>query len=108
MTDDPRIQELLDELLDAQSTPEEVCRSCPDLLSVVRKRRRRLRRLRADLDDLFPSSGKRTPQPLDDTALPLFPGHDVTAVREILWTLNRNPVRPQNGPAESDSLFTAL
>jgi serine/threonine-protein kinase len=54
MTDDPRVQQLLDELLDARATPEEVCASCPELLPVVRNRWRQMRRLRADLDDLFP------------------------------------------------------
>ena len=32
MPDDPRVQQLLDELLDSQATPEEVCGSCPELL----------------------------------------------------------------------------
>jgi serine/threonine-protein kinase len=38
MTDDPRLQQLLDELIDSQSTPEEVCGSCPELLHEVRER----------------------------------------------------------------------
>jgi serine/threonine-protein kinase len=29
---DPRLQQLFDELLDSQATPEEVCVSCPELL----------------------------------------------------------------------------
>ena len=32
MPDEPRVQELLDELLDRQATPEEVCGACPELL----------------------------------------------------------------------------
>jgi tetratricopeptide (TPR) repeat protein len=50
MTDDPRLQELLDELIDPEATPEEVCASCPELLPVVRQRWRQMRRLGA----LFP------------------------------------------------------
>ena len=38
MTEDPRIQQLLDELIDPQVTPEGVCASCPELLPVVRNR----------------------------------------------------------------------
>jgi serine/threonine-protein kinase len=38
MSDDPRVQQLLDELLDAHATPEEVCAMCPELLPVVRDR----------------------------------------------------------------------
>jgi hypothetical protein len=29
MADNPHMQELLDELLSSQATPEDVCRSCP-------------------------------------------------------------------------------
>src|SRR5262249_58876415 len=36
MPDEPRVQELLAELLDRQATPEEVCGACLELLPVVR------------------------------------------------------------------------
>jgi eukaryotic-like serine/threonine-protein kinase len=68
MTDDPRVQQLLDELLDSHATPELVCGSCPELLPVVRNRWRRMCRIRADLDALFPPSGEPPPQPPDGTA----------------------------------------
>ena len=42
MTDDPRVQQLLDQLHDSQATPEEVCRSYPELLPVVRNHWRRM------------------------------------------------------------------
>jgi hypothetical protein len=32
MTNNPRVQELLNELLDSDATPEQVCVSCPELL----------------------------------------------------------------------------
>ena len=38
MADEPRIQKLLDELIDQQATPEEVCGACVELLPVVRQR----------------------------------------------------------------------
>src|SRR5258705_693478 len=79
MTDDPRVQQLIDELLASTATPEEVCQSCPELLPVVRKRWRRVRRLSADLDALFPPSGDAAP-PLEEKGLPQVPGYEVEAV----------------------------
>src|SRR6266700_2203683 len=72
MTADPRVQQMLDELLGSDTTPEAVCKSCPELLPVVRKRWRQVRRLRADLDALFP--------PPEGTGLPQVPGYEVEAV----------------------------
>jgi eukaryotic-like serine/threonine-protein kinase len=93
MTDDPRVQQLLDELLDAHATPEEVCATCPELLPVVRKRWRQMHRVRADLDALFPPSDvpSTKPDPLvppppeptpppEGTALPRIPGYEVEGV----------------------------
>jgi serine/threonine-protein kinase len=80
MTDDPRLQQLLDELLDSQATPEEVCGSCPELLPVVRQRWRQMRRLCAELDVLFPPSGESTPQQAEGLALPRIPGYEVEAI----------------------------
>jgi serine/threonine-protein kinase len=80
VTDDPRIQQLLDQLLTGHATPEEVCATCPELLPVVRHRWRQLRRLRADLDALFPSAEHTTPEAPDGTALPQVPGYAVEAV----------------------------
>ena len=37
MPDDLRMQRLLDELIDSDATPEEVCGSCPELLPQVRR-----------------------------------------------------------------------
>src|SRR5262249_61997408 len=79
MTDDPRVQQPLEVLLDPQATLERVCASCPELLPVVRKRWRQLRRLRADLDALFPPPGEPAPSP-GGMALPRIPGYEVEAV----------------------------
>jgi predicted ATPase len=95
MADDPRVQQLLDELLDSDATPEVVCAEYPELLPVVRVRWRQMRRLRADLDALFPPPDvptpppdalhtpppEPTPPPLGAaTALPQIPGYEVEAV----------------------------
>src|SRR4051794_33291736 len=94
MTDHPRIQQLLDELLDPLATPELVCKSCPELLPVVRKHWRRMCRLHADLDALFPPPddpptkrdpvlpppSESSPRPPEGTALPRVPGYEVEAV----------------------------
>src|SRR5262249_31714944 len=52
---------------------------CPELLPVVRKRWRKMCRLRADLDALFPPSGEPPPQPPEAPALPQVPGYEVEA-----------------------------
>src|SRR5437868_1621748 len=80
MADDPRIQQLLDQLLDSHAAPEVVCGSHPELLPVVRNRWRQMRRLRAHLDVLFPPSDDRTPYPSEDTGLPRILGYEVEAV----------------------------
>ena len=68
MADDPRVQQLLDELLDSDASPEEVCESCPELLPVVRHRWRQMHRLQADLDALFPAPDDLSPWPLQEDA----------------------------------------
>ena len=80
MTDDPRVQQLLDELLESDSSPEVVCESCPELLPIVRERWREMCRLRADLDNLFPLSDEPTLQPSSEIKFPRIPGCDVEAV----------------------------
>ena len=79
MADDPRVHELLDDLLDSHATPEAVCAACPELLPVVRTRWRRIRRLRADIDALFPPPQDATPPP-EGTDLPRVEGYEVEAV----------------------------
>ena len=59
-------------------TPEEVCQDCPELLTEVRDRLRRLRELEAQVDSLFPTPGSAT-APLEppDGKSPQIPGYDV-------------------------------
>jgi serine/threonine-protein kinase len=84
VTDDPRLQPLLDELLASPATPEQVCTSCPELLPEIRRRWRRICRVRAELDMLFPLSTETDAvpptQPREETALPRIPGYEVEAV----------------------------
>ena len=82
MTIDSRVQPLLDELLETQSTPEAVCRECPELLPVVRERWQRLRRVRDRLDAMFPSlpDGSTDAQPTSprpEASLPRIDGYEV-------------------------------
>jgi tetratricopeptide (TPR) repeat protein len=80
--DEPRVQELLDELMDQEATPEEVCGACPELLPVVRERWWQIRRARAELDALLPcgqTGSFPTPMP-EDLPLPQIPGYQVEAV----------------------------
>jgi len=88
MTDDPRVEELLEELLDSGSTPDEACRNCPELLDQVRAAWRRLRALEAELGAWFPESSSANDAgsngalarlwPTPD--LPHIPGYEVQEV----------------------------
>jgi hypothetical protein len=83
MPDDPRVQELLDELFERQITPEEVCNSCVELLPVVRERWRQICQARAELDALLPTGldGGSPPLPPEGPLpLPTIPGYEVEAV----------------------------
>src|ERR1700756_3231257 len=81
MTDNPRLRQLLDELHDSHAMPEEVCRSCPELLPEVRARWRAVCRVRAELDALFPAPtvrGVGAPARLPPVdSLPQVPGYNV-------------------------------
>src|SRR5262245_34352975 len=79
MADDLRVQQLLDQLLNSHSTPEEVCTSCPELLPVVRERWRQICRVRDDLDELFPPSHEGRSQYPVEAELPQIPGYTVEA-----------------------------
>ncbi len=81
MPDDPRIEELLEELLDSGGAPEEVCRACPELLTQVRAGWQRLRAVEAEIGVLFPEStlSDGTRRPLATAALPRICRYDVQA-----------------------------
>jgi serine/threonine-protein kinase len=92
MSDDLRLQPLLDALLESGATPEQVCAGCPELLPEVRRRWQQIRPVRAELDLVFPpTTGTATlplthpgtiPQthPPEHAVLPRLPGYEVEAV----------------------------
>ena len=84
MPDEPRVQELLAELLDRQTTPEEVCGACPELLPVVRGRWRQICRARAELDELLPiwTHGSLPPMPEEQLLDAGFVGHGSLPLRK--------------------------
>src|SRR5271168_3017298 len=82
MSDERRVQELLDELSDRKATPEEVCGACLELLPVVRERWRQICRARDELDALLPISphGSLPTPTWEDLPLPQVTGYEVEAV----------------------------
>src|SRR5262249_37775839 len=83
MPDNPRVEQLLEELLDSGGTPEEACRACPELLPQVRAGWQRLRALQAEVGALFPRSpandGATAPS-LPTADLPRILGYEVQGV----------------------------
>jgi len=82
VADDPRLQELLDEISDSGRMPEEVCGACPELLPEVRRLWLEMRIVEAQLDALFPmpapAPDAETPVPWPaDAELPRIPGYEV-------------------------------
>jgi serine/threonine-protein kinase len=89
MSDESRVQELVDELADDLLTPEEVCADCPELLPEVRSRWLQMRVLERQLDELFP-----TPTHITDTVLRFNPPSDLPKIAgyEVLEVLGRGGV----------------
>src|SRR5262249_54833065 len=85
MSDETRVEQLLDEIFDSERTPEEVCVDCPELLAEVRKRLQQLSLVKAELTGMFPAPKPNrdadTPAPLNPAAeLPHIAGYQVEAV----------------------------
>ncbi len=85
MANDPRVQQLLDEMFDTSRTPEEVCGVCPELLPEVRRRWQQMRAVDAEIEALFPTPAptQRTDTPAPwcpGPDLPHIPGYEVEAV----------------------------
>jgi len=85
MPADSVVEQLLQEALDSDLTPEEVCAEHPELLWEVREQWRRCRNLNAELEAIFPSShglspGElRAPLPSSDE-FPHLPGYEVKSI----------------------------
>jgi tetratricopeptide (TPR) repeat protein/tRNA A-37 threonylcarbamoyl transferase component Bud32 len=84
---EPRVQQLLEELLDSGRTPEEVCGDCPELLPEVRRRWEQMCAVEAKLDALFPTPGPDAHPGAAlharwhaGTDLPRIPGYEVEAL----------------------------
>jgi tetratricopeptide (TPR) repeat protein len=77
---DSQVRELLEEMLESGKTPEEACRTRPDLLEQVRSQWRQICRVDAEIKALFDlKSGVSIDEP-PSTALPQIPGYEIEAV----------------------------
>src|SRR5262245_52008658 len=80
MDDQPRIRELLEQILASECTPDEACRESPHLLPLVRERLERLRSIEAEVAAVFPvtEEAREVPRlaPIGG-APPTIPGYDV-------------------------------
>jgi eukaryotic-like serine/threonine-protein kinase len=81
MTDDARVEQLLEQLLESGGTPEEVCRPCPELLASVRAGWQELRVLEAEVSALFPESSSEDSANPNDTRPQEQPTPDLPHVR---------------------------
>jgi eukaryotic-like serine/threonine-protein kinase len=84
MAIEQRIRQLVEEALDADRTPDEVCRDCPELLAEVRRQWDRVRTVEAEMEALFPGPDGPSPDNAafrdEKTGLPRIEGYDVEAV----------------------------
>ncbi|MBC7772058.1 MAG: serine/threonine protein kinase, partial [Pyrinomonadaceae bacterium] len=88
MTDEPRIQQLIEQIMDSGHTPEQACAGYPQLLPAVRDRWQRMCEVEAQLEMLFPTPGPSNPRgnaalkrPLGASGeLPQIPGYEVQSV----------------------------
>jgi serine/threonine-protein kinase len=79
MAGNPRVLELLEEMLDSGQTPEAVCRDCPEFLAEVQQRWQQFCLIDADVGALLPEQGA-PPDADANTGLPQIPGYEVEAV----------------------------
>lgn len=63
MVDDSRVLLLLEEIMDSGRSPEDACRSCPELLPAVLEGLKRLRDLEAEVKAIFPAHGPNVNEP---------------------------------------------
>lgn len=85
MSREDQIFELIEEILETNRTPEEVCAERGDLLDDVRARLRKFRDVAAQVDSLFPEAGGDfqtliPPQASRGAALPEIPGYEIETV----------------------------
>jgi hypothetical protein len=61
MSDESRIQQLLEEILESGRAPKEVCAEFPQLLWQVRERLRECQAVEAQIDAMFPRRARGSP-----------------------------------------------
>jgi hypothetical protein len=76
------IRQLVEEALDSDRTPDEVCGDCPELLGEVRRQWERVRAVKAEMEALFPRPDcpLRMTRPAG-TRKPAYPGSRATTWR---------------------------
>ncbi len=81
-----RIEALVEEILETDRTPEEVCAQCPDLLDQVREELRKLSDVEGQLNSLFPNSLERVKSRVRSSAMleGVFPSIPEYAVQKVL------------------------
>jgi eukaryotic-like serine/threonine-protein kinase len=84
MEKDAQVEQLIDTLLQGDTTPEQVCKSRPDLLPEIRRRWRMICEIRDELDSMFPTpsakeAGRATVS-YDSAELPRIPGYEVESL----------------------------
>lgn len=83
MSDDSRILELVEQALESNLTPEEVCAQCPELVADVRACLNECRDLDSVIERMFPSTPAprlRSPRLTQGAPLPDIPGYEVLEV----------------------------
>src|SRR5262245_42381099 len=83
MPDELRIRHLVEEILESERAPEEVCFDTPDLLPEVRKRLQQIRHVDYQLDEMFPEGQTNQgdmPVLKADTELPNIPGYQIEGI----------------------------
>ena len=58
MSDESRVQQLLDQILDSGRSPEDVCTDCPELLEEVRRRWQQIRMVKSELHGMSPTPAR--------------------------------------------------
>ena len=84
MPDDPRVQRLLEEVLDSGRSPEVVTHECPELLPQLLAELRHVRAVEAQVAAMFPESGDSHDSirgaTLTTGTLPQIPGYEIESV----------------------------
>jgi tetratricopeptide (TPR) repeat protein len=82
MSRQSRVMQVLERMLDSDSTPEDACADCPELLPFVKQRLAQIRGVEQQIDSIFPSTGfnatSRPTRPL--RRRPEIPGYVVGEV----------------------------